>query len=154
MGETKYVPVGNGTEVGFLKFLQNADVPIHTLIKRRFEKVVATVPRSSGENKQFSAAAVDEGDGYINIHIKGATEAILTMVRSIMGVPGDEEERVSAEYQGGAGRAGFDKCVEEMAGGRPLESASNEQNNLSESIKPLRVIAFAHARITADQWEQ
>jgi magnesium-transporting ATPase (P-type) len=51
MGDTKYVPVGDGTEVGFLKFLQDADVPIHTLIKERFEKVVAVVPKSSEENK-------------------------------------------------------------------------------------------------------
>lgn len=46
MGDTKYVPVGDGTEVGLLKFLQDADVPIHTLIKDRFERVVAVVPKT------------------------------------------------------------------------------------------------------------
>jgi hypothetical protein len=29
MDDTTYVPVGNGTEVGLLKFLQDADIPIH-----------------------------------------------------------------------------------------------------------------------------
>lgn len=29
MDVTTYVPVGNGTEVGLLKFLQDADIPIH-----------------------------------------------------------------------------------------------------------------------------
>jgi hypothetical protein len=28
-----YVPVGNSTEVGLLKFLQDAEIPIHDLIK-------------------------------------------------------------------------------------------------------------------------
>jgi len=32
MESTKYVPTGNGTEVGLLKFLQDADVPVHMLI--------------------------------------------------------------------------------------------------------------------------
>jgi Ca2+-transporting ATPase len=32
MDATTYIPVGNGTEVGLLKFLQNADIPVHLLI--------------------------------------------------------------------------------------------------------------------------
>jgi P-type Ca2+ transporter type 2C len=32
MDATTYVPVGDGTEVGLLKFLQNADIPVHILI--------------------------------------------------------------------------------------------------------------------------
>jgi magnesium-transporting ATPase (P-type) len=126
MGDTKYVPVGNGTEVGFLKFLQNADVPIHTLIKNRFEKVVAHVPKSSEENKQFSACAVDEGDNFINIHIKGAPEAILNMTSSICGEGGNIETMPLSAEEGNI-RSSFDNCVDEMAG------------------TPLRVIAFAHA---------
>jgi Ca2+ transporting ATPase len=31
MSDTTYVPTGNGTEVGLLKFLQDADIPIHVL---------------------------------------------------------------------------------------------------------------------------
>lgn len=46
MGEKKFVPVGDGTEVGLLKFLQNADIPIHTEINRRYDtnRVIAHVP--------------------------------------------------------------------------------------------------------------
>lgn len=46
MGEKKFVPVGDGTEVGLLKFLQNADIPIHTEINRRYDvdRVIAQVP--------------------------------------------------------------------------------------------------------------
>ena len=32
MKGTQYIPSGNGTEVGLLKFLQDADVPVHLLI--------------------------------------------------------------------------------------------------------------------------
>jgi len=32
MDESVYKAVGNGTEVGLLNFLQNADIPIHLLI--------------------------------------------------------------------------------------------------------------------------
>jgi len=31
--EVSYVPVGNSTEVGLLKFLQDADIPVHLLIQ-------------------------------------------------------------------------------------------------------------------------
>jgi hypothetical protein len=32
MDEYSYVPVGNGTEVALLKFLQDAEIPVHLLI--------------------------------------------------------------------------------------------------------------------------
>jgi hypothetical protein len=32
MDATNFVAVGNATEVGLLKFLQDADIPIHLLI--------------------------------------------------------------------------------------------------------------------------
>lgn len=61
MGDTKFVPKGDGTEVGLLKFLQNADIPIHTLINHRFGRdVIATVPLRQDEGKFFTACAVKE----------------------------------------------------------------------------------------------
>ncbi len=30
-----YIPVGNGTEVGLIMFLQDAEVPVHEIIKRK-----------------------------------------------------------------------------------------------------------------------
>lgn len=32
MDHSHYIPVGNATEVGLLKFLQNADIPVHVII--------------------------------------------------------------------------------------------------------------------------
>lgn len=91
MGETKFVPVGDGTEVGLLKFLQNADIPIHTEINRRFDvdRVIAHVPlRSSSAGLFYTACAVDEGDGFINIHIKGAPDAVIPLAEFVCGDAG------------------------------------------------------------------
>lgn len=58
MEKTQYVPNGNGTEVGLLKFLQDADVPVHVLIQNKLGHVRATIPFSS-DNK-LSACAVEQ----------------------------------------------------------------------------------------------
>lgn len=132
MGETKFVPVGDGTEVGLLKFLQNADIPIHTEINRRFDvnRVIAHVPmRSSSAGLFYTACAVDEGDGFINIHIKGAPDALLPLAEHICGEAG-----ALCNLDEGA-QAGFFSEVEKMA------------------ATPLRVIAFAHAEIQKAAWE-
>jgi len=34
-----YEPVGNGTEVGLIKFLQEAEIPVHEVIKRKLGRV-------------------------------------------------------------------------------------------------------------------
>ena len=131
MAETKFVPVGDGTEVGLLKFLQNADVPIHTEINRRYDinRVIAHVPmRSSQPGYFYTACAVDEGDGFINIHIKGAPEAVLPLAQFICG-PGNDLLNLDATNKGL-----FIEEVEKMAS------------------SPLRVIAFAHAEIEAAKW--
>lgn len=133
MGETKFVPVGDGTEVGLLKFLQNADVPIHTEINRRFDiqRVVAQVPlRQTSPGLFYTACAVDEGDDFINIHIKGAPDAVLPLAQYIAG-PGAELQALDESQ-----KAFFRVEVDKMA------------------ATPLRVIAFAHAEIQKTEWEQ
>ena len=56
MKGTQYIPSGNGTEVGLLKFLQDADVPVHLLIQNKIGLVKATLPFSSDD--KFSACAI------------------------------------------------------------------------------------------------
>lgn len=36
MDQSHYIPVGNATEVGLLKFLQQADIPVHLMITQKF----------------------------------------------------------------------------------------------------------------------
>lgn len=47
MDETTYVPVGNPTEVGLLKFLQDADIPVHLLIQQKIGKIKTVSPFNS-----------------------------------------------------------------------------------------------------------
>ena len=47
MDATTYVPVGNPTEVGLLKFLQDADIPVHLLIQNKLGRIKTLSPFSS-----------------------------------------------------------------------------------------------------------
>jgi magnesium-transporting ATPase (P-type) len=60
MSDSTFVPTGNGTEVGLLSFLQDADIPIHLLVQRKFGRVKATIPFSS--DRKYSAVAVEHPD--------------------------------------------------------------------------------------------
>lgn len=46
MDANNYVPVGQSTEVALLEFLQDADVPVHLLITKKFGRVKASCPFS------------------------------------------------------------------------------------------------------------
>jgi len=84
MGTFTWVPVGNPTDVGLLKFLQDADIPVHTLIQRKYGRERAVSPFSS--EKKRSAIALDSPDrpGRVVIHLKGAPETILEMCKTKM----------------------------------------------------------------------
>lgn len=77
MDVTKFIPVGNPTEVGFLRFLQDADIPIHLWIQRKYGRIRACLPFSP--ETQRSAIALEHPDkpGVVLIHVKGAPEVII-----------------------------------------------------------------------------
>lgn len=39
MDHSHYIPVGNATEVGLLKFLQDADIPVHLMINQKLQNI-------------------------------------------------------------------------------------------------------------------
>jgi len=55
MDDVIYKPVGNGTEVGLLKLLQDADIPIHILINKKLGNILMRSPHSP-ENKRSAIA--------------------------------------------------------------------------------------------------
>ena len=82
--EAKYEPIGNNTEVAMLKMLQEADIPVHHMIKRKQDRVMYHQPFSS-DNK-FSIIAIkykpgefkEEGnDDCVRVFVKGAPEKII-----------------------------------------------------------------------------
>ena len=80
-----YKSVGDGTEVGLLNFLQDADIPIHLLINKKHGKILMRSPFSP-ENKR-SAVAVDSPDrpGMVSIYVKGAPELLLKICAKALG---------------------------------------------------------------------
>lgn len=127
MDATTYVPVGNPTEVGFLKFLQDADIPIHLLIQRKNGRIRASVPFSS--EKKRSAIALEDPDrpGVVVVHVKGAPEVILELCQSM------------------------------VAGERDAELGPDEKDEIDQKIRQmgtqmLRVIAFATFEMESDEW--
>ena len=76
MDSVNYVPVGSGTEVGFLRFLQDADVPIHLLIQKKLGRVIASCPHSTQTKRSAVVLESPDEEGQVIIYVKGAPEVI------------------------------------------------------------------------------
>ena len=72
-----YIPVGNGTEVGLVKFLQDAEVPVHEIIPRKLNKIVAQIPFSSDRKRSVVALRHPDLEDTIRVYVKGAPEYII-----------------------------------------------------------------------------
>jgi Ca2+-transporting ATPase len=73
-----FVPDGNGTEVGFLRFLQEAEIPVHDLIKRKLGRIVALIPFSSTRKRSVTAVRHPDNDNIVRVYVKGAPEIIVS----------------------------------------------------------------------------
>jgi len=72
-----YVPVGKGTDVGMVKFLQDAEVAVHDRIKKKLGNIITVIPFSSRRNSQLVAVRHPEMDDVVRVFIKGAPEDII-----------------------------------------------------------------------------
>lgn len=138
MKGTQYVPSGNGTEVGLLKFLQDGGVPVHLLIQNRLGNVRATIPFSS--DVKISACAIEDPDrkDSISIYIKGAPEEIMRLCKQALVEGGlcnmsdnaqHAQEVISIEKD-------FDMKINEM------------------SQDALRCIAFGYFQMNLNDWKR
>lgn len=84
MGTTTYVPVGNGTEIGLLRFLQDADVPIHlhTNFKNGRTKMIS--PHTPDRKRSAIALESPQRQGKVVIYVKGAPEIILNYCKDML----------------------------------------------------------------------
>jgi len=82
MDTTTYVPVGSGTEVGYLRFLQDAEVPVHLLIQRKLGKIQAQSPFSPFRKRSVVALTHPDRPEKVVVYVKGAPEVILDMCTS------------------------------------------------------------------------
>jgi P-type Ca2+ transporter type 2B len=72
-----YVPNGNGTECGMLKFIQNNGHAVQDLMKNKVGRVKTFVPWTP-KRKMESTAILQPGDDYtVRVYSKGAPEVLL-----------------------------------------------------------------------------
>lgn len=127
MDATTYVPVGNSTEVGLLKFLQDADMPIHRMIQQKYGRIKNTSPFNSIKKRSATAVEHPTQPGKVVIYLKGAPEVIIDMCQYIQGATGIQQLNPDLTVE-------IRKEVSSMAS------------------KPLRVIAFAYHVMDLEEW--
>lgn len=128
MDTTTYVPVGNGTEVGLLKFLQNADIPVHILIQKKLGNIRMICPFSSEKKRSIVALSSPDRPGRVCVYLKGAPEIIIN------------------------------HCNGMMAGERRVADLdSTERNTILSKVshmaaEPLRVMGLAYMEMDENEW--
>ena len=84
MTSTTYIPVGNGTETCLLRFLQDADIPIHLLTNRKLGRVKAHSPFCSKIKRSAIAILHPDRPDVVSIYLKGAPEVITHMSKYVL----------------------------------------------------------------------
>jgi len=72
-----YVPNGNGTECGMLKFLQNNGHPIQDLIKEKVGRIRTFVPWTPIRKMETTVVVLPSDDDIVRVYSKGAPEVLL-----------------------------------------------------------------------------
>ena len=72
-----YVPVGQGTEVSLIKWLQDAEIPIHEKMAMKDGRVLAHVPFDSNLKKSIIVIEHPELEQTVRIFVKGAPEVVI-----------------------------------------------------------------------------
>lgn len=72
-----YEPVGNGTEVSLIKWLQEAEIPVHTVMSMKEGRVLAQVPFNSELKRSIIAVQHPELIDKVRIYVKGAPEIVI-----------------------------------------------------------------------------
>ena len=75
--QSYYVPVGNGTETGFIRFLQDAEIPVHDLIKKKLGKIETVIPFSTLRKRSLTAVRHPDHDDFVRVYMKGAPEVVV-----------------------------------------------------------------------------
>lgn len=83
MDASTYIPVGNPTEVGLLRFLQLADIPVHLLITQKLDKIKEVSSFDSFKKRMATVVKNPSRPGVVSVYLKGAPEVVLDMCNSI-----------------------------------------------------------------------
>jgi magnesium-transporting ATPase (P-type) len=124
MDQTVYKPVGNSTEVSFLKFLQDAEIPVHLLIQKKLGNVRAVCPFSSITKRSITVVRNPDEPDIVTFYMKGAPEVVVRHC----------DRRLVNEQEAGIDVEDVMKNVDSMA------------------AQPLRVITFAYLQMSFSDW--
>jgi len=72
-----YLPIGNGTEVSLIKWLQDAEIPVHEVMAQKEGRVLAQVPFDSKMKRSIIAVQHPYLSDTVRIYVKGAPEIVL-----------------------------------------------------------------------------
>lgn len=72
-----YVPVGNGTEVSLIKWLQDAEIPAHEIIRQKAGNVIYSHPFDSELKKSVIAVQHPGLNDTVRVYVKGAPEVVV-----------------------------------------------------------------------------
>jgi magnesium-transporting ATPase (P-type) len=140
MDATTYVPVGNGTEVALLRFLQDAEVPVHLLIQRKLDRIKATSPFSPERKRSAVALQCPDRPAKVAVYVKGAPEVVMDLCRSALGSDGP------VEYSN-------DGWNEEPGYRQDQRHTFAAKTVAAMAAQPLRVLAFAYAEMDLEAWD-
>lgn len=83
-----YVPVGNSTEVSMFKFLQDAEIPVHEIIRRKEGQVLYEDAFSTIKKKSLVAMRHPDHEGIVRVYLKGAPEIVINKCTHFFGPTG------------------------------------------------------------------
>jgi P-type Ca2+ transporter type 2C len=126
MDANNYVAVGQSTEVALIEFLQDADVPVHLLITKKFGKIKASCPFSP-QTKRSAVVVESEQPGSIMVFVKGAPEVVVNMCDRQLANDGQADLGDDEKYQ-------------------ILEKVT------AMAAKPLRVMTLAYVEMDEGSW--
>jgi len=72
-----YVPVGNDTERGYMRWLQEAELQVHDHCKNRAQHEVGRIPFNSIAKRSIVAIRHPDMEDTIRVYVKGAAESVL-----------------------------------------------------------------------------
>ena len=78
--DTSYVVNGNPTDSCMINFLQDADIPVHIMVQRKFGGRLLAQRGFGGKNRTSVTAVQDfEDDSNVTIYVKGSPEDVIDM---------------------------------------------------------------------------
>lgn len=85
-----YVPVGNGTETSMIKWLQDADFPVHKIMLETSGRIKATIPFDTKYKNSIVAVAHPQMEDTVRVYVKGAPENIVENCNAFFDERGDK----------------------------------------------------------------